>query len=684
MGTKERREAMNKTQKRAWFTFALAMLLIAFFAIVFSAMFAGGDRSAGTGLARVGSWVIVLFMLAGAVYLHRKQSPAEPTADERDITIRRKAVSVSYISVWVLLALASLLPAFVVGDSGSIPVYLLPIINVGVFIGAMLVYSVATLAQYGLRSNAGAAKTCVGIFAVSSIVFLGGRAVAGADVPIAGINEKVEQLTVGESKLEDIVRVFGEPTKYIWENQTFTKENLPATYVAVYPDDLHFMLVKGLLDEIRFEGPGWGYVFAGTIKVGSSLEGVLAVLGPPARTVVGDPIGFEDGVLYKDVDGFTGHCYYSRSDWKVRMFFRDYKVTALYLTAGESSTGGGAFGTIHPVSSVEPFDDVRFGDLSKLDLSQRPGLLETLTFNLETVWPPADRLPSGSTPLALLRAATNPGLGVRRLHTQGITGKGVSVAIIDQPMYLDHPEFAGKIVEYYDTGCGSESSMHGPAVTSLLVGSTCGTAPDANLYYAAAPSWNQDSAYYANALDWIITKNAQLAAPDRIRVVSVSAAPSGPGSPFTKNNDLWDQACLRAAEQGILVLDCTTHHGFISSCWCDTAEPENVAKCTPGFPGLEGAYRKDKLLASSSVRTTAQEYEKGKCGYQYTGRGGLSWGIPYVAGVLALGWQVNPQRSAEQMKQWLFESAYVNEDGVKIIQPESFIELVQGNRGDKP
>lgn len=54
-----------------------------------------------------------------------------------------------------------------------------------------------------------------------------------------------------------------------------------------------------------------------------------------------------------------------------------------------------------------------------------------------------------------------------KLYQQGITGKGVNVAIIDQPMYLDHPEFTGKIAEYYDTSCGSESNMYGPVVTSL-------------------------------------------------------------------------------------------------------------------------------------------------------------------------------------------------------------------------
>jgi len=418
--------------------------------------------------------------------------------------------------------------------------------------------------------------------------------------------------------------------------------------------------------------------------LGSRLEDVLEMVGQPKEIIENDPIGFKDGILYKDVDGQKGACYYARSDRKVRMFFKDNKVKTLYLTRGEPHTGpGSSFQTVKPITSIKDFDDVRFKDMSKLDLSDRLGLIQTLTFNMNTVWPPDDKLPSGRKPRMILREAMNPGLGIRQIHEQGITGKGVNVAIIDQPLYQDHLEFKGKIVEYYDTGCGSESSMHGPAVASLLVGTNCGTAPGARLYCAAAPSWLQDSAYYAKALEWIIEKNAELADGHKIRAVSVSAAPSGPGSPFNKNTHLWEQARGKALDEGILVLDCTSDYGFISSCWSDPNDPESVAKCTPGSPGMTGWYRPGKLLPPCSVRTTAEQYEKDKYSYQYTGRGGLSWGIPYTAGVLALGWQVNPDLTAAQARKLLFESAYSTADGQKIINPSRFLEFVKNAKALK-
>jgi subtilisin family serine protease len=410
--------------------------------------------------------------------------------------------------------------------------------------------------------------------------------------------------------------------------------------------------------------------------VGSSLDEVIEAVGQPLRTVTGQAIKWEDGVLYKDVDGRKGQCYYKPADQNIRFFFADYKVSALYLTADKLADES-SFKTVRPIKSVGDFDDVRWKDMSKLDLSGRKGLIATLTFNQETVWPPPDKLPGDHNPQAVLSKAMNPGLGIRNLHRQGITGKGVNVAIIDQAMYLDHPEFSGKIAAYHDLAAGEKSSMHGPAVTSLLSGTNCGTAPDAQVYYAATRSGVYE-VDYVDGIDWIIEKNRALPTAEKIRVVSVSAAPGKAGTPSTDNQKKWDQACTRAEAAGILVLDCTTYRGFIGACWYDANNPENVAKCTPGFPGLSmGRYPEGRILMPASPRTTAEEYDKGKFGYQYCGRGGLSWAIPYCAGVLAMGWQINPNLSAEQVRQMLFQSAYVTESGEKIINPKEFINLVR-------
>jgi hypothetical protein len=185
-----------------------------------------------------------------------------------------------------------------------------------------------------------------------------------------------------------------------------------------------------------------------------------------------------------------------------------------------------------------------------------------------------------------------------------------------------------------------------------------------------------DAAYYAKGLDWIIAQNETLPEEDKIRVVSVSAAPN---QSSWANRQMWDRACDRAETYGITVLDCTnSRRGFIGRCWYNARIPESVAQCNPWAPP-NTEFRPDptdiSILVPSSPRTAAEDGDVP--GYQYAGRGGLSRAIPYCAGVLAMGWQVNPDLSPEQMRALLFESAYTKQNGAKIINPKKFIHLVK-------
>jgi len=487
--------------------------------------------------------------------------------------------------------------------------------------------------------------------------------------------------------LDDVIRVFGKPDRYIWGRETFTKDKLPDMYLADYPDNVSFFIRQGKLHEIRFQSPAAGYVFQDKIRVGSSLHDVLLVLGMPEQTVEGEQNKWADHVLYKDIDGKKGSCYYSRPDRGIRLFFTNYKVDALYVTGPAQRlarttipTRRGSWHPIQPIDSVEPFDDVRDKDLSKLRATEILKVIDTLRFNEKTIWPDLEPFPPAKKPDRILKDAMDPGLGVRRLHRQGITGKGVSAAIIDQPLYQDHPEFEGKIVKYFDTGCGAETSMHGPAVTSLLVGAQCGTAPEAKVYYAAAPSWKRDTEYEARALDWIAEQNAKLSPSEKIRVVSVSAAPSSPNV-RDKNRHMWGQACARAEQAGILVLDCTSERGVISACFLNARNREDPSRCTPGHRNSTSFNPSTlRIHVPTEPRTTAEESTKGDHSWQYCGTGGISWAIPYCAGVLALGWQVNPDLAPKQILDLLFESAYVTREGARIINPPRFIMLVKRSK----
>jgi len=129
------------------------LLLIVFGIYIFAVMFVAGDRMAGTGWLRFGSLPLTLFLIAGVFFARRKQSPSEPDSDERDNDIKKHAVLASFVSVWVSLFLLNIIPAYIVGETGSIAVSVFPIINTGIVFIAMLVYSTAILIQYGRRNE---------------------------------------------------------------------------------------------------------------------------------------------------------------------------------------------------------------------------------------------------------------------------------------------------------------------------------------------------------------------------------------------------------------------------------------------------------------------------------------------------------------------------------------------------
>ena len=317
-------------------------------------------------------------------------------------------------------------------------------------------------------------------------------------------------------------------------------------------------------------------------------------------------------------------------------------------------------------------------DVTPLRQTLGESVIETLWFTPSTKWWSTQ---DKQTAQNILKLGMNPGLGVRELHAEGITGKGVTVAIIDQPVMLDHPEFQGKIIKYFDVGTGEQAdqgSMHGPAVTSLLVGENIGTAPDAKVYYVAAPSWLEDAQYYADALDWIVAENAKLPEGSKIRVVSVSTMPSGLWALLHKNNDAWDAAYQRATKAGLLVLDCTYEQGITVPCTLDLNDRENVTKCIPEWVGPINPPH-ERINVPTSRRSSATELVDGRSvfSYQYTGWGGLSWSLPYLAGVLAMGWQINPDLTNAQMLGLLFDSAYVTDHQMKVINPRAFIDMVR-------
>ena len=324
---------------------------------------------------------------------------------------------------------------------------------------------------------------------------------------------------------------------------------------------------------------------------------------------------------------------------------------------------------------LQPYQVIQSNNLLELNWTLGEPIIKTLWFTKNAIWSSTE---NDKTAQKILNLGMNPGLGVRALHANGITGQEVTVAIIDQNLVVDHPEFKGKIIKYRDFGTdqpADKGSMHGPSVTSLLAGENIGTAPGAKVYFAAVPSWFQDAQYYADALDWIIAENEKLPENQKIRVVSVSSIPSGIWSEY-KNQEAWDAAYERALKAGILVLDCTYEHGYTNPCTLDIYDPDNVAKCIPQWNGPTDSPHQ-RIYVPMSHRSMAIENDDPIFSYQYVGQGGISWTVPYLSGVLAMGWQVNPALTGSQLLDLAYASAYTTDDNHKIVNPKAFIEMVR-------
>jgi hypothetical protein len=331
--------------------------------------------------------------------------------------------------------------------------------------------------------------------------------------------------------------------------------------------------------------------------------------------------------------------------------------------------------------NIQPNDDLRgcrlkaWGvSLADADLRDRGDVLTRVTFDTRTVWPPKDRLPPDFNPDAILERGKNPGLGVRGLHAEGITGRGVRVAIIDQPLLRDHQEYQGKVARYEAIDCaGVDPQMHGAAVASLLVGTSCGVAPGAELYYWAEPSWKRDYAQRTKALRQILEFNEGKPLERRIRVVSVSI---GFNRQFN-NLNLWKEALDDAKKQGLIVIHCgEVIHGVACPLDQDPDDPANYEICH-----FARDFRRrltlpiGRLYLPIDNRTTAGF--EGVKDYSFFADGGLSWAAPYLAGVIALGYQVNPELDPDVVMSALRETGTRFGRESWIVNPPRFITKVR-------
>lgn len=304
--------------------------------------------------------------------------------------------------------------------------------------------------------------------------------------------------------------------------------------------------------------------------------------------------------------------------------------------------------------------DLRCADLRDLDLSDREQDLLAADFDTRTRWP--DALPEGFDPVRLLELGKDPGLGLRALHEQGVTGKGVGIAIIDQTLLTEHQEYGDRLRLYqeYHSAAQDDASVHGPAVASIALGKTVGAAPEALLYFIAddvgtgeGENFVRDMTYYAEDVDRLTALNETLPEGEKIRVISMSVG----WMPDTAGAGAMEAAVSRARAAGIAVI-CVDSRDPLLESWMGMGRtpyggPGRLEDCRPGAFWEEDLYNGEYWGADGSLllvpmdrRTTASP--AGPEEYACYAEGGMSWAVPWVAGLYALACQVKPEVTYEE------------------------------------
>ncbi len=337
--------------------------------------------------------------------------------------------------------------------------------------------------------------------------------------------------------------------------------------------------------------------------------------------------------------------------------------------------------------------DVRGLDISKEDLSWLEDFNE-LGFDTNTKWP--EKVPAGFDPEQILELGKNPGLGIRDLHEQGITGKGVSIAIIDQALLLEHEEYKDNIVLYERIHDVDEwASMHGPAVASIAVGKNVGVAPEAKLYFIAETfghfqddGYEFDASLIADGIMRVLEINKILPEGEKIRVISISRG-------YNINDTGYQEitaAIEAAAKENVFVITTSTGEYYDFDLFGMSRDflkdPEDFNSYTPA------AWVKDYFYENPSAFQDMILFPMGSRAYAgFTGTeeysietpGGLSWSVPWCAGFYALCCQVKPDLTPQEFIQALKETGVTTElkrEGKtypfgKIVNPAEVIKALQ-------
>lgn len=315
------------------------------------------------------------------------------------------------------------------------------------------------------------------------------------------------------------------------------------------------------------------------------------------------------------------------------------------------------------------------------DIPQDINLDDVTSWTDNITWP--ESIAQTINPQKILEQGKHPS-EMDSVHEHA-TGKNISIAIIDQRLYLDHPEYSDRIKLYEKVGnwISDAPDYHGSLVVGCAAGKTTGTAPDADIYYFAANNWLPigkfkhaiaklfgkqtlelgHRAYINTAIRRVLETNKTLPENQKIRFLSCSWGTNK--DQFREQSDELFDECEK---NGIMVLG-----GYY--------KPHRNKSIPCNKSGKIHLMTNQDITKLVGIPTDCKTTPYYKGGYMYTKFGGASSTYPYLAGVFACACQDNEifftrANWQDDLFQIMQETAIQNNNGPKMINPIGIRERV--------
>lgn len=326
-------------------------------------------------------------------------------------------------------------------------------------------------------------------------------------------------------------------------------------------------------------------------------------------------------------------------------------------------------------------------DLSNHDLS---GLsekyLRMITFNSSTKWPNKEKMPRGFNPSEIMGKAKFKPNAIKQMHEVGITGEGVSVAMIDFSLQdLDHQDLEKADISVVRKSHTHNAHFHGSCVLANLCGKAVGIAPKVKVLYYERLQGDDGAQQEINvALEDILKRIEE---GEKIRVVNVS------GRIFFKTNEdlgakveqLKTKSLVNELEQHncVVVSSEVFNNDFSMGHFnydLDYSSPDDIEKPHWVDADEEEGY-KERVILPCGGKVVPEFCSKN--GYKYEWDDCASWTIPQAVGLYSLCLQVNKSLTWKDFVTNCHETAVVNQSGFRIINPAEVLKVSSNKKVKK-